>query len=71
MFEKEVTEAGIHNSILRTKNLRLGVKRGMKELNAEKWVSKNELHTLNKLLFAHTPTNLLHKRIKMKNLAHV
>jgi hypothetical protein len=51
MFEKEVTEAGIQDSVLRMKKLRRGVKRGLKELEDEKWISKNELQTLSKLLY--------------------
>jgi len=51
MFEKEVTEAGIQNSILRQKKLRIGVKRGLKQLREENWLSKNELQTLGKLLY--------------------
>jgi hypothetical protein len=66
MFEKEVTEAGIQDSVLRTKKLRIGVKRGLKELKKEKWISKNELQTLSKLLFVHTPSARSHKKIKMK-----
>jgi hypothetical protein len=56
MFEREVTEAGIHDSVLRTKKLRIGVKRGLKKLKEERWISKNELQTLSKLLFVHTPS---------------
>ncbi len=66
MFEKKVTEAGIQESVLRTKKLRIGVKRGLKELKKEKWISKNELQTLGKLLFIHTPSAHSHKKIKMK-----
>jgi len=51
MFEKEVTEAGIQNSILRQKKLRIGVKRGLKQLRDENWLSKDELQTLGKLLY--------------------
>ena len=51
MLEKEVTEAGIQDSVLRIKQLRKGVKRGLKELEDEKWISKNELQTLSKLLY--------------------
>ncbi len=70
MLEKEVTEAGIQNSILRTKELRLGVKRGLKDLKEEKWISKNELQAMGELLFIHTPRSHSHKRIKMKGVAH-
>jgi len=51
MFEKEVTDAGIHDSVLRMKKLRIGVKRGLKELRDENWISKDELQTFNKLLY--------------------
>jgi len=51
MFEKEITTAGIQNSILRIKELRIDVKRGLKKLEDEKWVSKNELQTFSKLLY--------------------
>jgi hypothetical protein len=66
MFEKEVTEAGIQDSVLRTKKSRLGVKRGLKELEKEKWISKNELQTLSKLLFMYAPSARKHKKIRMK-----
>ncbi len=51
MFEKEVTETGIQNSILRHKKLRIGAKRGLKQLKDENWLSKDELQTLGKLLY--------------------
>ena len=51
MFEKEVTEAGIQDSLLRIKELRMDVKRGLKKLEDEKWISKNELQTFSKLLY--------------------
>jgi len=51
MLEKEVTEAGIQDSILRIKQLRMGVKKGLKELENENWISKNELQTFNKILY--------------------
>jgi hypothetical protein len=66
MLEKELTEAGIQVSALRTKKLRIGVKRGLKELKKEKWISKNELQILSKLLYLHTPNLHSHKRIKIK-----
>jgi hypothetical protein len=53
MFEKEVTDAGIQDSVLRIKELRMGIKRGLKELKDEKWISKDELQTFNKLLYIH------------------
>jgi len=51
MLEKEVTEAGIQASVLQTKQLRIGVKKGLKELENEDWISENELQTFNKLLY--------------------
>jgi hypothetical protein len=66
MLEKELTEAGIQASALRTKKLRIGVKRGLKELKKEKWISKNELQILSKLLYLYTPSLHSHKRIKIK-----
>ena len=51
MFEKEVTDAGIQDSVLRIRKLRVGVKRGLKELENENWISKNELQNLSKLLY--------------------
>lgn len=50
-LEREITDAGIQESILRGKKLRLGVKRGLKELKDEKWMSKNELQAFSKVLY--------------------
>jgi len=50
VFEKEINDAGIKASILRTTALRVGVKRGLKELRDEKWISESELQTFSKLL---------------------
>ena len=66
MLEKELTEAGIQASALRTKKLRLEVKRGLNELKEEKWISENEVQILSKLLYLHTPSSPLHKKIKIK-----
>ncbi len=70
MFEKEVTEAGIQDSVLRTKKLRIGVKKGLKKLKEEKWITKKELQTLSNLLFVHTPSSHSRKRIRVKLAAH-
>jgi hypothetical protein len=51
MLEKVVTEAGIRDSILLKKQLRIGVKRGLKQLEREKWITKDELQTLSKFLY--------------------
>ena len=53
MFEKELTDAGIQDSILRIRKTRIGVKRGLRELKNENWLSKSELQTLGKLLYIH------------------
>ena len=50
VFEKEISDAGIKASILRTTELRIGVKRGLKELRDEKWISESELQTFSKIL---------------------
>jgi len=51
MLEKEVTEAGIQNSVLRKRKLRIGVRRGLKQLRDENWLSKGELRALGKVLY--------------------
>ena len=51
LLERELTHAGIHDSILRRKKLRIAVKRGLKELKNENWITKNENQTLSKLLY--------------------
>ena len=56
MLEKEITEAGIQDSILLTKKLRMGVKKGLEELEKENWISKNELETLSKILYIYSQT---------------
>ena len=50
VFEKEITEAGIKASILRTTELRVGVQRGLAELRDENWISENEFQILNNRL---------------------
>lgn len=51
LFEKEVTDSGIQASVLRTRKLRIGVKRGLKELKNEKWISKDEFKTFSRVLY--------------------
>ena len=51
MLEKVITEAGIRDSILLKKQLRIGVKRGLKQLEREKWITKDELQTFSKFLY--------------------
>jgi len=48
VFENEITEAGIKANILRTKELQVGIKKGLTELRDEGWISENELQILNK-----------------------
>ncbi len=50
VFDKEISDAGIKANILRTTELRIGIKRGLKELRDEKWISESELETFSKLL---------------------
>ena len=50
VFEKEISDAGIRASILRTKGSRELVKKGLEELKEEKWISESELQTFSKLL---------------------
>jgi hypothetical protein len=50
VFETEITEAGTKANILRTKELQVGIKKGLTELRAEGWISENELEILNKEL---------------------
>lgn len=50
VFETEITEAGTKANILRTKELQVGIKKGLTELRAEGWISENELEILNKKL---------------------
>jgi hypothetical protein len=50
VFGKEISDAGIKANFLQTTALRIGVKRGLKELRDEKWISESELQTFSKLL---------------------
>jgi hypothetical protein len=49
VFEKEITEAGLKANILRSTELRVGVKRGITELRDENWISENEYQLLSNL----------------------
>ena len=55
MLEKEVTEAGIRNSLLLRKNLRVAVAKGLKQLEKENWISGKELQAFNKILYTYAP----------------
>ena len=50
VFEKEINDAGIKANILRTTDLRIGIKRGLGELRDEKWISESELQSFSKLI---------------------
>ena len=50
VFEKEINDAGMQASILRTTESRIGIKKGLKELREENWISESELQTFSKLL---------------------
>ena len=54
MLEKDITEAGIQASILLKKRLRVGVKKGLIDLENESWISKKELEAFSKLLYIYT-----------------
>lgn len=54
LLEKRVTEAGIQNSILLRKQLRVGIKKGLKELEEDNWISKKEAHNIGKLLYIYS-----------------
>jgi hypothetical protein len=50
VFEKEISDAGIEASILRTKESRELIKKGLEELKEEKWISESEIQTFSKPL---------------------
>jgi hypothetical protein len=64
VLEKDITEAGIQSSILLRKRLRVGVKKGLIELEKQNWVSKSELQAFSKILYIYTDaaakSNLTH-----------
>lgn len=53
MLEKEVTEACIQDSILLSKEHRIGTKEGLEELEKENWMSQDELETFCNLLYVY------------------
>lgn len=53
MLEKKVTEAGIKSSVLSTRKLRMGVKKGLKMLENEDWMSEDELESFSELLYVY------------------
>ncbi len=50
VFEKELSDAGIRVNVLRTKTSRESIKKGLKELRAEGWISEDEFQTYDDLL---------------------
>jgi hypothetical protein len=46
VFEKEITEAGLEASILRTTESKVGIQKGLTELKDEGWISENEYQIL-------------------------
>lgn len=50
VFEKELSDAGIRVNVLRTKKSRESIKKGLKELRAEGWISEDEFQTYDGLL---------------------
>ncbi|MCW4015928.1 MAG: hypothetical protein NWF06_06125 [Candidatus Bathyarchaeota archaeon] len=50
VFEKEITEAGLKASILRTPELQVSVLKGITELKDEGWLSESEAQTLTEQL---------------------
>jgi hypothetical protein len=53
MLEKDVTEAGIQKSILLLKKHRVGIAKGLKQLENENWISKKELQVFSKILYTY------------------
>ena len=64
MLEKYLTEAGIQRSLLLKKQLRAGVTKGLKELENENWISKNELRAFSKILYIYASS--MNKRTNVK-----
>jgi hypothetical protein len=50
VFEKEISDAGVKANILGTTELRIGIKRGLRELRDENWISESELESFSELL---------------------
>jgi hypothetical protein len=58
VLEKDLTEAGIQDSILLKKRLRVGIKKGLLELEKQDWISKSELQAFSKILYIYTDVSL-------------
>ena len=50
VFEKEINEAGVKVSILRSIEAQISIKNGLQDLRNEKWISDSERQTLIKLV---------------------
>ncbi|MFQ5758394.1 MAG: hypothetical protein ACE5IF_01805, partial [Candidatus Bathyarchaeia archaeon] len=50
VFEKEIVDAGIKANILRTKDSRKRIKKGLEELEEEGWISESESQTFGEFL---------------------
>lgn len=53
MLEKNLTEKGIEKSILLRKKLRASVKKGLKELENENWISQSEHQAFSQILYVY------------------
>ena len=53
MLEKDVTEASIQKSILLLKRHRIGISKGLKQLENENWISKKERQVFSKILYTY------------------
>ena len=58
VLEKDITETGIQDSILLKKRLRVGIKKGLLELEKQDWISKSELQAFSKILYIYTDAAL-------------
>jgi len=54
VLEKDIIEAGIQASILLRKRLRVGIKKGLMELEKQNLISKSELQAFSKILYIYT-----------------
>lgn len=50
VFEKEIYDAGIESNVLRTKEMRKSLEKGLEELRDEEWVSESEFEVFTKPL---------------------
>ena len=50
VFEKEIYDAGVESNILRTKELKKNLQKGLEKLKGEEWISESEFEVLTKPL---------------------